>query len=296
MRRRTGRLSFLGALWLLPVLAMTSIRGVAAPAATTTVILLDVWPDLAPGETTRDVGKMEKSGDVLRVSDVTRPQLLIFPAPGTGLHPAVMVCPGGGYSILALDLEGTEIARWLNGLGITAAVLEYRVPDKREAALGDGQRALSLLRARSQTFGIDPHRLGVLGFSAGGHLAARLSVGSPTRAYTPIDTVDRADDRPDFTLLLYPAYLLDGAGRIAPEVKPHAGMPPTFLMQTMDDSFLDAPEYASALEAVGVPARSAFYAVGGHGYGLRAPKEKPVHEWPDEAAAWLQRLMRSARH
>ena len=203
-----------------------------------------------------------------------------------------MVCPGGGYSILALDLEGTEIAQWLNGLGITAAVLEYRVPNKRDAALGDAQRALSLLRAQSRAFGIDPHRLGILGFSAGGHLAARLSVGSAVRAYAPMDAIDRANDRPDFTLLIYPAYLLDGAGRIAPEVKPHSGMPPTFLVQTMDDPYLDAPEYASALEEVGVQTRAAFYAAGGHGYGLRAPKDKPMHEWSDEAAAWLLRQTR----
>ena len=289
MRRRRSRLSKLGlACLLLPVLAMTGARG----AGNVTPITVDVWPGLAPGETTRDVGKTEKSGGILRMSDVTRPQLLVFAAPGAGSHPAVMVCPGGGYSILALDLEGTEIAQWLNGLGITAAVLEYRVPDKREAALADAQRALSLLRSRSRAFGIDPRRLGVLGFSAGGHLAARLSVGSAVRAYAPIDAVDRADDRPDFTLLLYPAYLLDGAGRIAPEVKPHTEMPPTFLTQTMDDPFLDAPEYASALEAVGVQTRGAFYAAGGHGYGLRATQDKPVHEWPDEAAAWLRRLTR----
>ena len=292
MRRRNGRLSSLGALCLLlPVLAIGAAWGADTPAVPTP-LTVDVWPSLAPGETMREVGKTEKSGDILRMSDVTRPQMLVFSAPGAGPHPAVMVCPGGGYSILALDLEGTEIAQWLNGLGITAAVLEYRVPNKRDAALGDAQRALSLLRAHSRAFGIDPHHLGVLGFSAGGHLAARLSVGSAVRAYAPIDAIDRADDRPDFTLLIYPAYLLDGAGRIAPEVKPHPGMPPTLLVQTMDDPYLDAPEYASALEEVGVQTRVAFYAAGGHGYGLRAAKDKPVHEWSDGAAAWLLRLTR----
>ena len=217
---------FLLALFLLtglPSWAQTPPTPPATPSRT-----LDVWPGLAPGEQTQQTGTATPGGGITRLSDVTRPQLLLFPALGRGPHPAVMVCPGGGYSILAIDLEGTEIAQWLNGLGFTAAVLYYRVPNKRDGAFQDGQRALSLLRSRATEFGIDPHRLGVLGFSAGGHLSARLACGYGTRSYTPIDAADKASPRPDFAALIYPAYLLDPTGVPAPEVRPHAGMPPPF--------------------------------------------------------------------
>ena len=248
----------------------------AAPIAAPMTI--DVWPGLAPGETTRDPGKFETSGGVTRLGDVTQPKLLLFPAAGKGPHPAVMVCPGGGYAMLAMDLEGTEVAHWLNGLGFTAAVLEYRVPGKREGAFQDGQQALTLLRSRAKELEIDPHHLGVLGFSAGGHLSARLACASGPRSA-----------RPDFAALIYPAYLLDAAGLPAPEVKPHAGMPPLFLMQTQDDQYLDAPAYATALQDVGVSTTTAFYAHGGHGYGLRLAVDKPAHAWASEAAEWLKK-------
>ena len=265
--------------------AQTPAAPPAAPSRT-----MDVWPGLAPGEQTQQTGTATEGGGVTRLGDVTRPQLLLFPAPGRGPHPTVMVCPGGGYSILAIDLEGTEIAQWLNGLGFTAAVLYYRVPNKRDGAFADGQRAISLLRSRAVEFGIDPHRLGVLGFSAGGHLSARLACGYGTRSYPPIDAVDKASPRPDFAALIYPAYLLDPTGVPAPEVQPHAGMPPTFLTQTQDDPYLDAPAYATALQDAGVPTQTAFFALGGHGYGLRASPDKPVHRWAAEAAAWLQQV------
>lgn len=253
-------------------------------------LTLDVWPGLAPGESALQLGRSRTEGGVTRMSDVSRPQLLVFRPEGTGPHPAVMVCPGGGYQILATDLEGTEVARWLNTLGFVAAVLHYRVPGKRDAAFQDAQRALSLLRARAGEFGIDPRHLGVLGFSAGGHLSARLAAGSNTHAYPPVDAVDRASCRPDFALLIYPAYLMDkNSGRPAPEVRPHRGMPPVFLTQTRDDSYLDAPAYAKALQEAGVEGHAVMYEKGGHGYGLRLPADQPAHAWADEAAAWLRR-------
>ena len=268
-------------LGLSPCIAADSSPSLASP------LIIDVWPGLAPGEQSHEIGRMIP-GKILEVTDVSRPQILLFPAPGKSFHPAVIICPGGGYAILALDLEGTEVAHWLNGLGITAAVLEYRIPNKRDAAFQDGQRALSLLRARSKEFDIDPHRLGVLGFSAGGHLVARLAAGFGERSYLPIDDIDKASDRPDFAALIYPAYLIDSTGLPNPEVKPHLGMPPIFLTQTQDDPVLCAPAYATALQAAGVPQYSAFYAFGKHGYGLRTTPDKPVHAWSDEAANWLK--------
>jgi len=239
---------------------------------------IDVWPGLVPGEQTHEIGKSERSDDVTRLSDVTRPQLLFFPAPGNGPHPTVIVCPGGGYYILALDLEGIEIALWLNGLGFTAAVLTYRVPNNRDAAFADGQKAILLLRSQASELGIDPQHIGIMGFSAGGHLCARLAAA------------ENPESRPDFAALVYPAFLLDDARLPVSEVKPHAAMPPMFLAQTDDDCHLCAPTYAAALEAVGVPARTAFYALGGHGYGVRSPEDTPVYGWVQEAAAWLRKV------
>ncbi len=263
--------------FLLVLSLMTLVPHAQAAPAEAAPRVTDVWPGLAPGETTREQGKSETSGGVTRLGAVTQPRLLLYPAAGRGPHPVVMVCPGGGYAMLAIDLEGSEVAQWLNGLGFTAAVLEYRVPGKREGAFQDGQQALTLLRSRARELGIDPRHLGVLGFSAGGHLSARLACALGPRA-----------TRPDFAALIYPAYLLDAAGLPAPDVKPHAGMPPMFLMQTQDDPYLDAPAYATALQDAGIPTMTAFYAHGGHGYGLRLPPDTPAHAWASEAAAWLK--------
>lgn len=251
---------------------------------------MNIWPGLAPGETTMQPGRiLDEPKHIVPIGDVTAPQLIVYPLKGTRKRPAVLVCPGGGYYLLASDLEGSEIARWLNSLGYVAAVLHYRVPNKQEGALQDIQRAMSLLRSKSAEWAIDPRRLGVLGFSAGANLCARLSVGFRTRAYEPIDAIDEAPCRPDFTLLIYPAYLMDGPDHtVAPNVKPIADMPPVFQIQTRDDSVLCAPGYAQALDALGIPNTLVMYDHGGHGYGLRAPADQPVHEWPQEAAAFLK--------
>ncbi len=254
---------------------------------------MNLWPHFAPDEQTLDTGRVsDDSGGVTRLTDVTCPQMFVSrPNHGQDL-PAILVLPGGGYHILAADLEGSEVAHWLNTLGFVAAVLHYRVPGKRDAAYQDAQRAMSVLRARSLEFGLDPHRVGVLGFSAGGHLAARLASGSGERTYAPVDAADQQPCLPDFALLVYPAYLIaEGeTGRPAPEVQPHPAMPPVFLTQTSDDPHLTAPAYAAALEAAGVPAYLALYPTGGHGYGLRLPPTEPAHAWPTEAAAWLQQF------
>lgn len=255
-------------------------------------VTMNIWPHLAPGETTMETGRVtdDHSGNVTRLTDITAPQMIVYGLPGGSAHPAVLVFPGGGYSILASDLEGSEIAQWLNSLGFVAAVLHYRVPNNRAGAYQDAQRAVSLLRAQATKWGIDPHRLGVIGFSAGGHLAARLASSAGERTYAPVDASDRESDLPNFALLIYPAYLTQPDGQIAPEVRPLRTMPPMFLAQTRDDPYLDAPAYAAALEADGVPTRCVIYDTGHHGYGLRLPPSVPAHYWPKEAAAWLRQF------
>jgi len=253
--------------------------------------LIEVWPGLAPGETTTAVGYDidDGDGDIVRRTGVTSPELFVYRNGSENSGPFVLVCPGGGYEILASGHEGADIAVWLNSLGYTAAVLHYRVPFKRDGALQDVQRAVSILRSRASEFGIDPDRLGVMGFSAGGHLCARLSVEGDNRAYEPVDAADEFSCRPSFTMLIYPAYLADGSER-AQEVVPHAGMPPIFLAQSEDDSYFCTTAYSELLEKAGVSYKNAVYSTGGHRYGLRAPSDVPASKWPEDAAAWLAKL------
>jgi acetyl esterase/lipase len=207
----------------------------------------------------------------------------------------VRVSPGVGYHILALDLEGTEVCEWLNSIGVTAVLLKYRVPkraglEKHAPALQDAQRALSLVRHRAKEFGIDPQRLGVLGFSAGAHLSAVLST-TPDRTYPAVDAADQVDLRPNFTVLIYPAYLTakELGDKTPPEIKITTNTPPTFITIAEDDPVRmeNALHYALALKQANVPVELHLYPTGGHGYGLRRTKEA-VTTWPDRAADWMR--------
>lgn len=171
--------------------------------------VVDVWPEgkmTGRGAKEPEADRPPKGDNVRRITNVSRPTLTVFPAPKAGAAaPAIIVCPGGGYSYVVYDKEGTEVAAWLNSVGITALVLKYRVPNNRAGALQDVQRALSLARARADQWNIDPKRLGVMGFSAGGNLAAKASTLFDQRAYTAVDAVDGQSSRPDFAVLVYPA-------------------------------------------------------------------------------------------
>jgi acetyl esterase/lipase len=257
-----------------------------------------LWPNGAPGEK-GDIGpeKRQEKDRIIRITDVTRPTLTVFRPPAdrdTGT--AVVICPGGGYSILAWDLEGTEVAEWLNSLGVTGIVLKYRVPARKgreryAAPLQDAQRALGMVRLRAAEWGIDPHRIGILGFSAGGHLSAALSNNHDRRTYDPVDDADKVSCRPDFALLIYPAYLVTGKenDRLAPEMKVTKETPPTFIVYTEDDPVHveNGLFYYLALKKAKVPAEMHIYPKGGHGYGLR-PSAQEVSTWPKRAEEWLR--------
>ena len=266
---------------------------------------LTLWPAGAPGgpkatgeetDATKPDDNLVAGEPLIRLTNVTDPTITVYHASedqATGA--AVLVCPGGGYHILALDLEGTEVAEWLNGQGITAVVLKYRVParegvPRHERPLQDAQRAMGIVRSRAAEWSIDPDRVGVLGFSAGGHLAATLS-NTTERTYERIDATDTLSSRPDFTVLVYPAYLTatEEGPELAPEVTVTERTPPTLLVQTEDDNVPveNSLFYYLALKRAGVPAEMHLYASGGHGYGLRKV-ESPVRTWPDRAARWLQ--------
>lgn len=262
----------------------------------------DLWPEgKVPGEPSGIGAEAEqplKPGEkpVRRITNVTRPTLAVFPAPkenNTGA--AVVIAPGGGYNILAYDLEGEEVAAWLNSIGVTGIVLKYRVP-RREGtpreqvpaeALQDVQRAIRLVRSQAAERGIDPARIGVLGFSAGGNLAARAATQYETKAYEPLDDVDQASCRPDFAVLVYPAYLVEN-GQVRPEYPITSQTPPMFFAHAADDR-VPADNSALmfvALRKAGVPAELHVYATGGHGFGLR-PSDQPCSTWPARCAEWL---------
>ena len=201
----------------------------------------------------------------------------------------MIICPGGGYNYVVYDKEGTEVAAWLNSLGITAMVLKYRVPKNRDGALQDVQRAIGLARSRSSEWNIDPKRLGVMGFSAGGNVAAKASNLFGNRSYALIDIVDELSARPDFAILIYPAYL-EKDGQTAPDLDLKAKIPPTMIVSTEDDaiSIGGSRIYHAALDAAKVSNQLFIYPDGGHGYALRS--DKSVRVWPQAAADWLRKL------
>ncbi|WP_375583582.1 alpha/beta hydrolase [Cyclobacterium xiamenense] len=256
---------------------------------------LYLWPGTVPGETMAKhppVQTPNTSGNVIRLTDVTDPALVVFEPKAPSNGAGIIVCPGGGYNILAIDKEGYEVAEWFSQLGFTAFVLQYRVPDKREPALYDLQRAFRMVRARASDWNVDAKRLGVIGFSAGGSLAARASTRFDERTYAPVDAADSLSARPDFALLIYPAYLDEGENRsLTPELGLSDRTPPQFLFGTADDRYGNsALVMAGALRDQKIPVTLHFLSKGGHGYGMRNGNDA-AETWPDLAEKWLRQLV-----
>ncbi len=286
------------------LLLMTLLLPTLSPAEPTT---LRLWPGRAPGETkelppevdtTTPNDRLVAGQRVERIGNVSDPTLTVYHAdPSRRTGSAVLVFPGGGYHILATDIEGTEICEWFNSIGVTAIMVKYRVPRREgrkphEAPLQDAQRALGLVRQNAEAWGIAPDRIGVLGFSAGGNLAAVLSNNHEQRTYPAIDAADQLSCRPDFTVLIYPGYLSmkDQNDALPPELPvERTRTPPTFLAMTQDDNVRveNALTYYAALHRAGVTAEMHLYPVGGHGYGLRKTGDV-VSTWPDRVADWMR--------
>ena len=283
--------------------------GVAGTGMAADPAVFPVWPAGKTPLAQKGVPPEESKtdGGVTRIGNVTVPTLTAYPVAGASKAPAVVVCPGGGYHILAWDLEGTEIAAWLNRQGIAAFILKYRVSDGvSDPAFCDGQRAVSLVRSRAAEFGVDPAKIGIMGFSAGANLSARVSTNSRKRGYAPVDDADRVSCRPDFTLLVYPWALVKGPDsekflplELRAEFPVDSTTPPAFLVQTMDDPYHaeNAMAYCAALKAAGVAAELHIFPDGGHGYGVR-PHGHAVDGWEKLAAAWLERTLKNlnSRH
>jgi len=225
-----------------------------------------------------------------RITDVTQPSLNFYPTDATGDRPIILICPGGGYNGLAIQHEGTEVASFLNSIGVHAAVLKYRVPKQKEAALQDAQRALRLLRHHAKTWSIDDKSIGILGFSAGGHLAAKASTLHQTQSYSSIDEVDQLSARPDFSVLIYPAYMLED-NNLALELKVDANTPPALLIHANDDkhSATGSMLYSIALKSFNIASEVHVFSKGGHGFGIRK-NEHAVSMWPTLLEHWLKSM------
>ena len=256
---------------------------------------LPLWTGPVPGETEskHEPLTLPDQGDkITRITNVTDPALVVFDAGKTGNGAAVIISPGGGYGLLAIDLEGYEVAHWLNTLGISAFVLQYRVPGKPDAALQDLQRAMRLVRANAKTWNLNPHKIGIMGFSAGASLSARLCALPDTNLYVPVDKADTLSFRPGFCMYIYPAYLDKGSGRsITPEAAPRSDAVPAFLFATADDPHGNsALVMTSALRDQKVPVELHFLPYGEHGYGLRKGNVA-AETWPGLARTWLLKVI-----
>jgi acetyl esterase/lipase len=270
-------------------------------------LTMKIWPGAAPGaagatapekDMTTAKDNLIADKPLIRLGNVSVPTLTLYSPKGKNTGAAVVVFPGGGYSILAIDLEGTEVCNWLNNAGIACVLLKYRVPGsgpypKSSAALQDAQRAVGLVRQHAAEWKIDPHRIGVLGFSAGGHLAAAISTHFDKRLYDPVDAADSLSCRPDFAVVIYPGYLALADKNFAPnaDINPTADTPPTFIVQAEDDPVHveNALVYFQQLKNAKVPAELHIYAQGGHGYGLRRTA-LPVTTWPQSVETWLHTI------
>ncbi|MEO2018085.1 MAG: alpha/beta hydrolase [Fuerstiella sp.] len=265
-----------------------------------------LWPQAVPGEDqlaadfVAKVVEAEKRNVPDRVFGVTTPSMTVYPAPAERANgAAVLVCPGGAYNVLAWGHEGSDVAEWLNSIGVHAFVLTYRVPRRKPdftlPPLQDAQRALRLIRARADEMSLDRKRIGVLGFSAGGNLTVNVGTRYDEQTYKPVDEADLLSCRPDFMVPVYAAYLGakgdDRTETLNPTLKIGRLTPPAFLVVTQDDKNrgLHSALLFAELTKAGVPAEVHVYTKGGHGYGMR-PSHNPVSEWPARCADWMSSM------
>ena len=280
--------------------------------------VIDLWPSEIPGplsvtrgeegDTTGDDGQLIAGERVIRTGNVSTPQMHVYLPPAERRNgTACVVCPGGGFSILAWDLEGTEVADWLTSRGIAAIVLKYRVPTRQHGwpdmvvgPASDAQRALSLTRLNAEQWQIDPNQVGVLGFSAGGATAAFVAVKGETRLYEAMDPADEQSCRADYAVLVYPGAIVDReSAELREEFADASSAPPTLLIHAADDP-VNCENSIAFFQVLRKHDRSAelhIYNSGGHGYGLRRT-DKGVTTWPARATGWLEdlRLLKRDEH
>lgn len=272
----------------------------SVPALFAEPITLDLWAGPVPGEADQEIGEEKiidrKNDGILRITNVSKPTITYYPAPAeksTGA--AVIVAPGGGYSILAYSHEGTDVCKWLNDLGVSAVLLKYRTPRrknlaKHHAPLQDAQRAVSLVRSKAAEWKIDPNRVGFLGFSAGGHLTATV-LNSKNKVVFPKSKVDGFSPVPNFGILIYAAYLKDpeNPNQLVPEVAVNENTPPCFLVVGHEDSrFVEGSAlFYLAMQRAKRPCELHIFGKGGHGFGMKKISQR-IGGWPQMAGQWMK--------
>jgi acetyl esterase/lipase len=297
-----NRIAFVGSL----VIGILLARAVFAADP----LVVDLWPGTTPGDV--GINGQENSrihmspivGPTKLITNVTKPTLTIYrPAKDRNTGTAMLICPGGGYWDLYWELEGEEVASWLNSCGMTGIILKYRVPRRPGDVRGeppvglllDAQRAVSLVRSRASEWGIDPSRIGMVGFSAGGHLALATATSFDERAYLPIDAIDEVSCRPDFAVLCYSGYLKDkDKDKIRRGLRIPYNTPPILLAHANDDSEKVGGSNAEnsafmyiALKRAGIPVELHIYASGNHDFGVRQNENLPS-SWPQLCVNWLR--------
>lgn len=248
----------------------------------------NVWPSKRPDDVQLKKGKMEQTmgdDDILRVTNNPVPTLTKYSVKDSNRDKVMIICPGGGYGILAINHEGTEIAQWLNAMGYTAYILAYRVPNDREGALQDAQRAVRMVRAENPG-----KKVGIMGFSAGASLSCRTATRHAVDSYQPTDEIDKQSQAVDFACLIYPAYMDDGENHtLSPELTVDETTPRMFVFQTTDDPYGNsALVITQALRYKHVPVELHMYPMGGHGYGLRQNKAPVGRVWPKLMEKWME--------
>lgn len=275
-------------------------------------LVVEIWSGAVPDESGNigpekfrmspklDRKQVEVTNSTKLVTGVTKPTLTIYrPAKDKDSGSAILICPGRGYWDLYWQLEGEEVAEWLNSIGVTGIILKYRVPRRPDEPKGeparrplqDSQRAVSLVRSKAKEWGIDPQRIGIVGFSAGGHLAIATATNFEKRTYDPIDDIDKVSCRPDFAIPVYSGYLkAKDKDEISPGLRIPGGTPPIFLVHGGDD-IISPPEHSVlmylALKRAGVPAELHIYANTTHDFGVRA-NDRPYSKWTEACANWLR--------
>jgi acetyl esterase/lipase len=256
-------------------------------------IVANLWPGKAPGETAEGgEEKTTKKADHIEVTNITNPTLVIYrPDKDKDTGASLIIAPGGAYQFLSIDIEGENIAKWCNSIGVTGIILKYRVPrrkDNPQAAFQDGQRAVSLVRSKAAEFGVDPHRIGMIGFSAGGGVTNHVLLNTDKRSYEPVDSHDKVSSRLDFAALIYAA---GGFGKS--DTKPPAitkeSIPPIFLAAAYNDKLAEgAIQSFLTLKKAGVPAELHIYGTGGHGFGIRQNNNPLIADWSNRLEAWMR--------
>ncbi len=290
---------------------LSAVEPSGIPAEVTELITapdttLKLWPSTPPGGIPEGIGEEKwtpgnENPPIVRVGNVSIPTLGFYPAENPN-GACVVIFPGGGFEILAYNLEGTEIAQWLNSIGVSAVIVKYRVPlraglPKHYAPLQDAQRAIRLTRAHAEEWGIDPSKIGVLGFSAGGRLTVAAALDYDVKTYDPIDEADELSARPDFAIPIYPAYLMDderdmkASTPLSDELNIREGLPPFFISVAGNDENRPAAaaRFFIQLKEVGVPCELHIPVKGGHGYGLRS-YGGVASEWGSNCEKWMRAM------